>query len=95
MMATAPDIVREVVIAAPPEVVFPFFTNPEKMVVWKAVDAELDPRPGGIFWIDVTGHDAARGEYLEIDPPRRVVFTFGWESQAVRSRPERPRSRSR
>jgi uncharacterized protein YndB with AHSA1/START domain len=81
-MATAPpDIVREVVIAAPPEVVFPFFTDPEKMVVWKAVDAKLDPRPGGIFWIDVTGHDAARGEYVEIDPPRRVVFTFGWESQ--------------
>jgi len=31
-MATAqPDIVREVVIAAPPEVVFPFFTDPETM----------------------------------------------------------------
>jgi len=76
-----PDIVREVVIAAPPDEVFPYFTDPEKMVVWKAVDATLDPRPGGVFRIDVTGHDVARGEYVEVDPPHRVVFTFGWESE--------------
>ena len=78
---TAPkDIVREVRIAAAPDEVFPFFTDPDKMIVWKAVDATLDPRPGGIFRIDVTGRDVARGQYVEIDPPRRVVFTFGWES---------------
>jgi len=81
MTTAPPDIVREVVIAAPPEEVFPFFTDPEKMVVWKAVDATLDARPGGTFRIDVTGHDVARGEYVEVDPPRRVVFTFGRESE--------------
>lgn len=75
------DIVREVRIDASPQDVFPFFTDPVKMVVWKAVEATLDPRPGGIFRIDVTGHDTARGEYVEIDPPRRVVFTFGWEAE--------------
>ena len=83
------DIVREVRIDAPPDEVFPFFTDPEKMVVWKAVEATLDPRPGGIFRIDVTGHDVARGEYVEIDPPRRVVFTFGWEAEGS---PEPPGS---
>jgi len=83
------DIVREVRIDAPPEQVFPFFTDPDKMIVWKAVKATLDPRPGGIFWIDVTGHDVARGEYVEIDPPRRVVFTFGWEAEGS---PEPPGS---
>ena len=72
-------IVREVRIAARPEEVFPFFTDPKKMVTWKAMDADLDPRPGGIFRINVTGEDIARGEYVEIDPPRRVVFTWGWE----------------
>jgi len=78
---TAPnDIVREVRICAPPDEVFPFFTDPDKMIVWKATEAKLDPRPGGIFRINVTGRDTARGEYVEIDPPRRVVFTFGWES---------------
>ena len=83
------DIVREVRIKAPPDEVFPFFTDPDKMIVWKAARASLDPRPGGTFWIDVTGHDVARGEYVEIDPPRRVVFTFGWEAEGS---PEPPGS---
>jgi uncharacterized protein YndB with AHSA1/START domain len=78
---TAHDIVREVRIGAPPDEVFPFFTDPDKMIVWKAIEATLDPRPGGIFRINVTGRDIARGQYVEIDPPRRVVFTFGWESE--------------
>jgi uncharacterized protein YndB with AHSA1/START domain len=75
------NIVRELRIEALPEEVFPFFTDPAKMIVLKAVEATLDPRPGGVFRINVTGRDIARGEYVDIDPPRRVVFTFGWESQ--------------
>jgi uncharacterized protein YndB with AHSA1/START domain len=59
--------------------VFPFFTDPAKMVMWKALRADLDPVPGGRFWIDVNGRRVARGEYVAIDPPRRVVFTWGWE----------------
>jgi uncharacterized protein YndB with AHSA1/START domain len=88
-MIAGGEIVREVRIDAPPDAVFPFFTEPDKMIVWKAVEATLDPRPGGIFRINVTGHDIARGEYVEIDPPRRVVFTFGWETE---SSPEPPGS---
>jgi len=95
-MATAPpDIVREVMIAAPPEVVFPFFTDPEKMVVWKAVDAKLDPRPGGVFWIDVTGHDVARGEYVRSTHHAAWCSRSDGSRRALRSRPARPRSRSR
>jgi uncharacterized protein YndB with AHSA1/START domain len=51
------------------------------MVVWKAVSAELDARPGGSFRIDVTGNgDVARGSYLTVEPPHRVVFSWGWEA---------------
>ncbi|MGO9956815.1 MAG: SRPBCC family protein [Solirubrobacteraceae bacterium] len=73
-------IVREIFIDAAPEDVFPYFTDAEKMVVWKAVSAEIDGRSGGDFRIDVTGAgDVARGAFLEIDAPRRVVFTWAWE----------------
>jgi uncharacterized protein YndB with AHSA1/START domain len=88
-MTPTNDVVREVRIGAPPDEVFRFFIDPDKMIVWKAVEAELDPRPGGVFRINVTGRDVARGEYVEIDPPRRVVFTFGWESS---NSPEPPGS---
>jgi uncharacterized protein YndB with AHSA1/START domain len=72
---------REIRIAARPETVFEFFTDPEKMVLWKGREAELDPEPGGIYRVEMGDRIVARGEYVEVDPPRRVVFTWGWEGQ--------------
>jgi uncharacterized protein YndB with AHSA1/START domain len=46
--ATSP-IEHEVTIAADPEVVFSYFTDPGKLVEWIGVEATLDPRPGGVF----------------------------------------------
>ena len=74
---------REVRIAARPEVVFQFFLDPAKIVRWKGTEAALDPRPGGIYRVNVTGHDIARGEYLEIVPHSRIVFTWGWEEGPI------------
>jgi uncharacterized protein YndB with AHSA1/START domain len=70
---------REVVIAAPPHIVFAHFTDPEMMCRWKGTSAELDPRPGGQYRVNVTGRNVVRGEYLEVVPYSRVVFTWGWE----------------
>jgi uncharacterized protein YndB with AHSA1/START domain len=68
-------------IAAPPEIVFAYFTDPDRYRRWQGVDADLDPRPGGLFRVRMTGRSRhiATGEYVEVDPPRRVVFTWGWE----------------
>ena len=82
MTSTHSDVVeREVRIAARPETIFLFFVEPEKMMRWKGISAELDPRPGGIYRVDVTGRDIARGEYVEVTPHSRVVFTWGWEGE--------------
>jgi uncharacterized protein YndB with AHSA1/START domain len=82
---TSPDgtdvLVREVRIAARPETVFAFFTDPEKMVRWKAMSAELEPRPGGLYRAIITRLHIARGEYLEVVPFTRIVFTWGWEGE--------------
>ena len=68
-------------IEARPETVFAYFTDPERFIRWQGFDAELDPRPGGTFRVTVTGRSrvVARGEYVEVDPPKRIVFTWGWE----------------
>jgi uncharacterized protein YndB with AHSA1/START domain len=77
--STTEPLRHEVRIDAPPDVVFPYFTDPGRIVSWMGVGALLDPRPGGVVRIDVNGRDVVLGEYLEVDPPRRVVFTWGFD----------------
>jgi uncharacterized protein YndB with AHSA1/START domain len=72
-------IEREVHIDASPETVFGFFTDPAKLVRWKGEKATLDPRPGGVYRVEMNEQAVVAGEYVEIDPPNRVVFTWGWE----------------
>lgn len=74
-----PALEVETRVRARPETVFAFFTDPDKYRHWMGIDAELDPRPGGVYRVNVTGQNVVRGEYLEIDPPRRIVFTWGFE----------------
>ena len=70
---------QEIRIEAKPETIFEYFTDPEKMLRWKGIEATLEPRPGGTY--RVNGKDIARGEYVEIERPKRVVFTWGWEAE--------------
>jgi uncharacterized protein YndB with AHSA1/START domain len=48
-------------------------------VRWQGTKAELDPRPGGVFRVWMDEDSVARGEFVEVEPPNRVVFTWGWE----------------
>jgi uncharacterized protein YndB with AHSA1/START domain len=62
-----------------PEEIFPFLVEPERYVKWQGVEAELDPRPGGIFRVRLDERSVASGEFVEVVSPHRVVFTWGWE----------------
>jgi uncharacterized protein YndB with AHSA1/START domain len=74
---TAPEVLTATVrIAAPPAEVFPYFVDPALMVQWIGDWADLHPEPGGVFALDFAT-TPVRGEYVEVDPPRRVVFTWG------------------
>jgi uncharacterized protein YndB with AHSA1/START domain len=75
---------HEVRIAAPPEAVFPFFTDPAKMVRWMGNEATIDPRPGGVCRVGFVRDAAAvamSGVFEEVVPHSRVVFTWGWEPE--------------
>jgi uncharacterized protein YndB with AHSA1/START domain len=75
-------------VAASPETVFGYFTDPAKMVQWMGTEATLDPRPGGVCRINPSGHAVMSGEFLEVDPPRWIVFTWGWETELFATPPQ-------
>lgn len=70
---------RTIGIDASPETVWEFFVDPQKLMRWMGIDAELDPRAGGIYRCNVIPGNTARGEFVEVDKPHRVVFTWGWD----------------
>jgi uncharacterized protein YndB with AHSA1/START domain len=76
------ELVREIMIDATPETIWPFLTEPGKHVEWDGTVAEIDPRPGGIYRVLVAGQFQSAGEYVEVVPKERVVFTFGWEQES-------------
>lgn len=88
-MSTEPTIQVRVTrrYDAAPERVFDAWLDAEKAAVWmfatptgEMVRAETDARVGGRFTFTDhrDGEDVEHtGEYLEIDRPRRLVFTFG------------------
>jgi uncharacterized protein YndB with AHSA1/START domain len=71
-----PDFSTSIEIEAPPEVVFEHLVEAERMVSWMGQHAQLRPVPGGEFAVDINGY-LIRGEFLEVDPPHRVVVSWG------------------
>ena len=75
------EIVVEQRIAAPPSTVYRYLTESDKWKLWQGVDAQLDARVGGIFSMLMGNGMNARGQYVELVPNERVVFTWGWVDQ--------------
>jgi uncharacterized protein YndB with AHSA1/START domain len=72
---------REVQIAAPPATVFAFLTDPQKILRWMGTEATLEPHPGGIYLLNVTGKDVARGKFTEVVPVHRLAYSFGLDDR--------------
>jgi len=75
------ELVKEIWIDAAPEKVFPYLVEPELLTTWIGEESWNDPRPGGIFRLKFDSENISRGEFVEIDPPRRVVYTWGSEQR--------------
>jgi uncharacterized protein YndB with AHSA1/START domain len=77
-------IERTITIEASPETVFRLLTDPVEYVRWKGTIAELEPKKGGVFRVQFADEkQVASGRYVEVVPNRRVVFTWGWEGDAM------------
>jgi uncharacterized protein YndB with AHSA1/START domain len=77
------------IVPAPVDEVYRAWTDPEVMVRWWAppdrtlAHAEIDARPGGSYRLEMVGGDGGRyviaGEYVDVDPPHRLSFTWRFE----------------
>ena len=81
MSSTTESVIvrRELEIAASPQTVWDLLVDPERIVTWMGSEARLDPHPGGVYRVAVNAEHIASGEVLELDPPHRLVVSFGWE----------------
>ena len=71
-----------ITIDAAPSAVFPYLVDADLIVKWMGEYAETEPVRGGRLHIDIIGVPV-RGSFVEVDPPRRVVFTWGHAGSAV------------
>ena len=78
---------------APRDRVFDAWTNPEVLKEWWAVGpdwstptADVDVRPGGRYRLSMQEPGGAMhtavGEFKEVTPPERLVYTWTWEGGA-------------
>src|ERR1700732_4771995 len=58
---------------------FALITEPDRLRRWQVITARVDRRAGGDYrWTIIPGNSAS-GTITEVEPGRRVVFTWGWE----------------
>lgn len=79
---TSPDphpdpLTASIRIASPPDVVFPYLIDPPLLARWFGDATGSTPEPGGAFALAFNNSKSVQGQFVTIDPPKRVVFTWG------------------
>ena len=70
---------KTAVVPLDPAATFALITEPDRLRRWMTVAARVDLRAGGEYrWTVTPGHIAA-GTVVDVDPGKRVTFTWGWE----------------
>ena len=67
------ELRKSIWIDAPPEVVFSYLTDAEKVARWSGVRAELDPVPGGVYRLDMGVSGVVEGTFYDTAPVRKVL----------------------
>ena len=79
---------RNLVIRARRDTVFQYFSETSRWASWWGAGSTIDARPGGRVLIRHPNGVEASGEVLELHPPERIVFTYGY----VNGKPSPPGS---
>ena len=83
------ELVREIVVDATPETIWPCLTDPAKHVEWDGTRSQAGTTAhGGVYRVLVAGQYLSAGTYTEVVPlTRKLAFTFGWEQDGNPIRP--------
>jgi uncharacterized protein YndB with AHSA1/START domain len=71
---------RLVVIEAPRDIVFRYFTDTARWAQWWGAGSSIDARPGGRMYIRYPDGTEVVGEVLDVVAPERISFTYGYAS---------------
>jgi uncharacterized protein YndB with AHSA1/START domain len=81
-------VTQRIELNAPTAEVFRHLTTVEGLLRWMAVEAILELEPGGrLQWTHENGATMV-GRFIEIDPPHRLVFAYGWKDDLMGVPPE-------
>ena len=78
---------RTVDIGAPVDTVFAYFTDSALWAAWWGPGSAIDATVGGRLHIRHNNGVEVTGEVLEVDPPRRIVFTYGYATGEQQPKP--------
>lgn len=69
---------RDVTIRAPRDTVFKYFTDTPRWAAWWGAGSKIDARVDGDLLIVYPGGAQVVGKVLELDPPKKIVFSYGY-----------------
>ena len=73
---------RRIVIAAPCDLVFRYFTDNDRWARWWGVGSTIDATPGGAILIRYPNGVEVAGHVVAVEPPHSIAFTYGYRSGA-------------
>ncbi len=73
------EVEVQITIAAPPEAVFRYFTDPARLASWLGPESAIAAREGGEVIVRYPHGDVARGRVERLEAPTRIEFTWGYE----------------
>lgn len=73
---------RSLLICAPRDVVFGFFTDSARFASWWGAGSTVDPKVGGEVRIIYPGNTIARGTVQTLEQDRLFAFTYGYEDES-------------
>jgi uncharacterized protein YndB with AHSA1/START domain len=77
---------KSIWIDAPPEIVFPYFVEADKLARWTGENAEVNPVPGGFYRLDMGNAGVITAQIVTIEPPRFLSYQVVSHGRKLSSR---------